>query len=156
MQWPAWASQLEWEKKGPPNAEFMLYASYFASIWVTPEQRQQGVCFLGKHYVCPGAQRIGKEVRREVQWCFPCYFGLASLKTGKKICWHEVTVCNYCLKENGEENSKICGANKQLFLGLRSLISLFWQNGLRLKAYFVLWIEDKYHQDPKGIVKYFP
>ena len=31
---------------------------------------------------------------------------------------------------------------------------LFWQNGLRLKAYFGLWTEEKYHQDTKGIVKY--
>lgn len=84
MQWPAWVSQIEWKKKRPQNSGFTLYFSSFDSICMTPELWQQGICFLGKHDVCPGAQRIGKEVRKEGQQHFPGSFGLASLKWGKK------------------------------------------------------------------------
>lgn len=166
MKWVEWPGVLthavtclslsEWKKKRPQNSGFTLYFSTFDSICITPEQWQREICFLGKHYVCPGAQRIGKEVRKEGQWRFPRSFGPTSLKWGKNLlAWSDSLQLLPLGKWGGK--SKICGEKKQLFLGLLSLtiflgFFFFW---LRLKAYLGLWTEEK-NQDTKGTVKYFP
>lgn len=87
-----------------------------------------GDLLLGNHCVCPGAQRIGKEVGREVQWCFECYFGLASLKWGKKSAGMKWQFTLVALRKMGRKiqmGSKIHGVKKHFFLRLRSLIVFF-------------------------------
>lgn len=65
-----------------------------------------GDLLLGNHCVCPGAQRIGKEFGREVQWCFQCYFGLASLKWGKKSAGMKWQFTLVALRKMGRKTAK--------------------------------------------------
>lgn len=111
----------EWTPKCRIYTLLSFFWVHFCYTWAAAA----GDLLLGNHCVCPGAQRIGKEVGREVQWCFLCYFGLASLKWGKKSAGMKWQFTLVALRKMGRKTAKHMQWRNTYFYAYTHWLSFF-------------------------------